>query len=166
MKLKLKRLLKNIVLPLSQRQTPAGELVTTPAAETAAVRETEAVRWKSLLMVALCAVGLAAFAGPDAVQLWEGGPYWATANFGTAEQQAAAEYGALYMFDNALNEVEKLGDGWRLPSDVELKKLAGRNDDDKVCSNVWTTCNGVAGRRFFGMTSGYEDKSIFLPATG
>ena len=32
MKLKLKRLLKNIVLPLSQRQTPAGELVTTPAA--------------------------------------------------------------------------------------------------------------------------------------
>ena len=66
MKTKLKRLLKNIVLPLSQRQTPAGELVTTPAAETAAVR------WKSLLMAALSAVGFAAFAAePDAVQLWK-----------------------------------------------------------------------------------------------
>ena len=75
MKLKLKRLLKNIVLPLSQRQTPAGELVTTPAAPRleapsgcfAGGYETAAVRWKSLLMVALCAVGFAAFAAPQKI---------------------------------------------------------------------------------------------------
>ena len=87
MKTKLKRLLKNIVLPLSQRQTPAGELVTTPAAETAAVR------WKSLLTVALCAVGLAAFAAePEAVQLWENGPYFATCNVGANEPQEPGYY--------------------------------------------------------------------------
>ena len=122
---------------------------------------------KSILAIALCAVGLAAFAEePDAVQLWKDGPYFATVNLGDAEQGVPAEYGALYTFDNATNEVAKLGAGWRVPSEEELKMLAGKNDGDKVCSNVWTTCNGVAGRRFFGMTSGYEDKSVFLPAAG
>lgn len=77
------------------------------------------------------------------------------------------EYGALYTFDDAAQAVtDALGTEWRVPSDGELKMLAGKNDGDKVCSNIWTTCNGVAGRRFFGMTSGYEDKSIFLPAAG
>ena len=126
---------------------------------------------KSMLAVALCAVGLSAFAkGPDAVQLWENGPYWATSNLGTPETHDPAypaEYGALYTFDEAAQAVtDALGTEWRVPSDGELKMLAGINDGDKVCSNVWTTCNGVAGCRFFGMTSGYEDKSIFLPAAG
>ena len=128
------------------------------------------MKLKSILALALCAVGFAAFAEePDAVQLWEGGPYFATSNLGTPETHDPAypaEYGALYKFDNATNEVAKLGDGWRVPSDGELEMLAGKNNGAKVCSNVWTTCNGVAGRRFFGMTPGYEDKSIFLPAAG
>ena len=35
------------------------------------------------IMAALCAVGLTATAAePEAVQLWEGGPYWATVNVG------------------------------------------------------------------------------------
>ena len=104
-------------------------------------------------------------APPPPGQLWEGGPIWAETNLGDAEQGAPAEYGALYKFDDAAKAVtEALGEGWRVPTEEELKKLAGENTGDKVCSNVWTTCNGVAGRRFFGMTSGYEDKSIFLPA--
>ena len=75
MKTKLKRLMKNIVLPLSQRQALAGELVTTPAAPRleapsgcfAGGYETAAVRWKSLLAVALCAVGLSAFAAKQEI---------------------------------------------------------------------------------------------------
>ena len=38
---------------------------------------------KSLVAAALCAVGLSSFAAePEAVQLWEGGPFWAEANLG------------------------------------------------------------------------------------
>ena len=47
---------------------------------------------KTVIMVALCAVGLAAFAGPTAVQLWENGPYFATCNVGA---NAPQEYGIL-----------------------------------------------------------------------
>ena len=101
---------------------------------------------------------------PPAGQLWEGGPIWAENNLGATTPE---DYGILTNFNDAAQAVtDALGTGWRVPSDEELKMLAGKNDGDKVCSNVWTTCNGVAGRRFFGMTSGYEDKSIFLPAAG
>ena len=120
---------------------------------------------KSLVAAALCAVGLSSFAAePEAVQLWEGGPYFATCNIGADTPE---DYGILTNYNDAAQAVtDALGEGWRLPSDAELKILAGKNDGDKVCSNVWTTCTGVAGCRFFGMTSGYEDKSIFLPAAG
>ena len=120
---------------------------------------------KSILAIALCAVGLVAFAAePDAVQLWEGGPYFATCNVGADTPEG---YGILTNFNDAAQAVtDALGSDWHLPSDGELKILTGTNGGDQVCSNVWTTCNGVNGRRFFGMTSGYEDKSIFLPAAG
>jgi len=49
--------------------------------------------------------------------------------------------------------------GWRVPTLDEIKKLL---DTDKV-SNVWTTQNGVNGRRFIDKASG---NSIFLPAAG
>ena len=47
---------------------------------------------KSILAVALCAVGLAAFAEPDAVQLWENGPYWATCNVGASKPEDYGYY--------------------------------------------------------------------------
>ena len=46
------------------------------------------MKLKSILAAALCAVGLSAFAAePDAVQLWENGPYFATCNVGANEPQ-------------------------------------------------------------------------------
>ena len=98
------------------------------------------------------------------VQLWANGPFFAECNVGATKPE---EYGALYKFDDAAKAVtDALGTEWRVPTDEEFNKLAGKNDGDQVCSNVWTTCNGVKGCRFFGMTSGYEDKNIFLPAAG
>jgi uncharacterized protein (TIGR02145 family) len=49
--------------------------------------------------------------------------------------------------------------GWRVPTLDEIKNLF---DKDKV-NNVWTTQNGVNGRKFTDKTTG---NSIFLPAVG
>ena len=49
--------------------------------------------------------------------------------------------------------------GWRVPTGVEVQSLL---DTDKVTS-VWTTENGIRGRRFTDRTSG---NSLFLPAVG
>ncbi|MDR0431173.1 MAG: hypothetical protein LBH58_11940, partial [Tannerellaceae bacterium] len=49
--------------------------------------------------------------------------------------------------------------GWRVPTLSELQTLL---DTDKV-SHVWTTVNGVNGRRFTDKATG---ASIFLPAVG
>ena len=49
--------------------------------------------------------------------------------------------------------------GWRVPTVDEIKKLL---DTDKV-SSVWTTRNGVKGRKFTDKTTG---NSLFLPAAG
>jgi len=49
--------------------------------------------------------------------------------------------------------------GWRVPTSDEIETLF---DSDKV-SNVWTTKNGVSGRKFTDKTSG---NSIFFPAAG
>ena len=46
---------------------------------------------KSILAAAFCAVGLAAFAEPGAVQPWEGGPYFATCNVGATEIAAESD---------------------------------------------------------------------------
>ncbi len=104
-----------------------------------------------------------AFAGEAAVvpvQLWADGPYWATVNVGTAEPGAPSEYGALYTFDNATNEVAKLDDGWRLPTKEELTKLDGETSG--YCKKAWDATK--KGYTFTGATEGYTDKSIFLPA--
>ena len=93
-------------------------------------------------------------------QLWEGGPIWAETNLGDAEQGVPAEYGAHYTFDNATNEVAKLGDGWRLPTRSEFEALISN-----CGKGEWTNQNGVNGRLFKG-TGDYASKSIFLPAAG
>ena len=49
--------------------------------------------------------------------------------------------------------------GWRLPTFREIETLL---DNDKV-SSIWTTVNGVYGRRFTDRNTG---NSIFLPAAG
>ncbi len=115
---------------------------------------------KSIIAIAMVAVGLVATAAePEAVQLWEGGPIWATVNVGTSEVQDHPEYGALYTFDDADAAVKSLlGQEWRLPTKEELENLA------YSCTKTWdSTKNGYT---FTGATDGYTDKSIFLPAAG
>ena len=114
---------------------------------------------KSILAAALCAVGFAAFAAPDAVQLWEGGPYFATCNVGA---EASEGYGDLIKYDDAQAAVTaKLGSEWRLPTTNELWGL---------CCN----CNYVRTNNFnnTSITGGIfscksdPSKFIFIPAAG
>ena len=51
----------------------------------------------------------------------------------------------------------KWGGSWRMPSKDQVKELLDN------CSSVWTTFNGVKGRKF---TSKKNGKSVFLPAAG
>lgn len=102
------------------------------------------------------------------VQLWKDGPYWATVNLGEVEDHDPAypaEYGALYNFADAVAEVAKLGDGWRLPTGEELQALV-----DNCTKNMETRKDGtgadITGCCFTGATDGYADKSIFLPVAG
>ena len=115
---------------------------------------------KSIVAVMTVAVGLSAWAVPEgAVQLWEGGPYWASSNLGESEVQDHPEYGALYTFDNATNEVAQLTDGSRLPTKEEFEKLI----DTSVCDQQWDATK--KGYLFTGKGD-YAANSIFLPAAG
>ena len=116
---------------------------------------------KSILAVALCAVGMAAFAAePEAVQLWEGGPYFATCNVGATKP---GDYGGLYTFNDnkAADAAASLGDGWRLPTRDELEALLDN------CTKNWETCKDSTGADRAGYRfTGYSLNSIFLPAAG
>lgn len=48
-----------------------------------------------------------------------------------------------------------------MPTRAELEKLV-----NETCKKEWTNQCGVAGWRVTGVTPGYTDKSIFLPAVG
>ena len=64
----------------------------------------------------------------------------------------------LEMIDDVANV--EWGDDWRIPTSIEYAELISN------CNWVWTTRNGVEGYEITSNVSGYEDKSIFLPATG
>ena len=114
---------------------------------------------KSILAIALCAVGLAAFAAePDAVQLWKDGPYFATCNVGADTPEG---YGILTNFNDAAQAVtDALGSDWHLPTEAEWNALL-----TNCGKGTWTEQNGVKGRLFTG-TGDYKSNSIFLPAAG
>ena len=52
-----------------------------------------------------------------------------------------------------------LGD-WRMPSDAEWQELKNN------CNWIWTAVNGVNGFLLTSKITGYEDRSVFLPAAG
>ena len=52
------------------------------------------------------------------------------------------------------------GGSWRMPTQTEVDELIYN------CNVVWTTENGVNGRRFTSKKEGYTDRSIFIPAAG
>ena len=115
---------------------------------------------KKMLAVALCAVGLAAFAAePDAVQLWENGPYFATCNVGA---EASEGYGDLIKYDDAQAAVTaKLGSEWRLPTTNELWGLC-RNCNYVRTNNFNNT--SITGGIFSCKSD--PSKFIFIPAAG
>ena len=104
-------------------------------------------------------VSLIAITKPLGVQLWANGPFWAESNLGIPESAYAdhPEYGALYSFDDAKAEVEKLGDGWRLPTQDEWQALLDN------CTRTWDS--DKKGYTFTGKGI-FESNSIFLPAAG
>ncbi len=114
---------------------------------------------KSIIAIAMVAVGLTATAAePEAVQLWEGGPYWATVNVGAEKPE---DYGILTNFNDAAQAVtDALGEGWRLPTKDELDNLSYT----WVCTHTWTQQGGNNG--FLFTNSSDSSKSIFLPAAG
>lgn len=52
------------------------------------------------------------------------------------------------------------GNGWRMPTVDDFKELFDNT------TNVWTTVNGVNGRKFTSKVTGYTDKSVFFSAAG
>lgn len=113
---------------------------------------------KSIVAVMTVAVGLSAWAVPEgAVQLWEGGPYWASSNLGESEVQDHPEYGALYSFEEAKSAAEGLGGEWRLPTEEDFSNLVFN------CSRAWDDTR--KGWTFTG-EGACSMNSIFLPAAG
>lgn len=51
------------------------------------------------------------------------------------------------------------GKGWRMPTKAEKEELM-------ACNWEWITVDGVYGARITSNVPGYEDRSIFIPATG
>lgn len=128
------------------------------------------------------------------VQLWEGGPLWATANIGAESPEDFGKffcwgerYGAIptdgefpCSFDRANLSSEvvgsrypyapndparvHIGDGWKMPKAEDLKMLVNSGRSGKT-TTTWTTVNGVNGLLISGKGE-YKDRSIFLPAAG
>ena len=89
----------------------------------------------------------------EPIQLWAGGPTWATCNVGASKPE---EYGNLYTYDNRSQGVPS---GWRVPTKAELQDLVNN------CDRKWTPLNGVDGYLVTGKGD-YSSNSIFLPAAG
>lgn len=118
----------------------------------------------SLALIAALACGCSK--APEAVQLWEGGPYWATTNVGAETSEAYGEcfsWGEVSTkdvynwdtYDSAAEPVFDLGDGWKVPSEADWTELIER------CTWTWTELRGVSGYEVSGPLG-----SIFLPAGG
>ena len=65
---------------------------------------------------------------------------------------------SLDLEDDAANVI--LGGNWRLPNDIDLEEL-GKN-----CTSIWTERNGVKGIEYTSIVPGFENNSIFFPASG
>ena len=112
-----------------------------------------------VLSAALCAVGLSAWAEPDAVQLWENGPYFATCNVGATQPEEAGILTNFYMAAQAVTDA--IGAPWRLPTKAELTALASN------CNPSWEADYKGTGKAGVVFTSKLDSsKSILLPAAG
>ena len=53
-----------------------------------------------------------------------------------------------------------MGGNWRMPTKTEFKELIDNTTKE------WTTINGVSGRKLTSKKEGYQNNSIFFPASG
>ena len=91
---------------------------------------------------------------------------WSTYKFGSSSSGPFTKYNTNSSYGyvdhkTVLEESDdvahvKLGGGWRIPTDAEWTELRTK------CTWIWTTENGVKGRR----VTGPNGNSIFLPAAG
>lgn len=86
------------------------------------------------------------------VQLWAGGPKFATQN--VAER----------MHWTTAVKNEFWGDNWRVPTKDEMGLSANDTVNVKKVNAVYCIENGVLGFKFTGITPGYTNVSLFLPA--
>lgn len=95
------------------------------------------------------------------VQLWAGGPKFATKNVATPMNWTTAVKNEFW------------GGNWRVPTKDEVNGLTGIIVGDKTFISSTSTVkveylqeNNVFGFKFTGVQPGYTKNSIFLPATG
>jgi uncharacterized protein (TIGR02145 family) len=103
------------------------------------------------IAVALFSVLASAQTYPEGTKIK--GVTWAMTNVASQGKFAAnpEDYGNYYAFEEAQTACPE---GWRVPTTEEHMSL-------DAAGSVWTTVNGVEGRRF-----GSGSNSIFLPAAG
>lgn len=115
-----------------------------------------------------------------AIQLWDGGPYFAEFNVGatatsyknvTTYESVCGDY---YTWSDAFNAVNTWGPMWQLPTKDQLSM---RNDEGRLLVS-WEKCDGSADSQFSegctikgytisgSVTSAFSSNSIFLPAAG
>ena len=85
------------------------------------------------------------------VQLWAGGPKFATQNVAGTMRWTAAKENTFW------------GPKWRVPTKDEMGLFANYTVNTEKVSAVYR-CNGVWGFEFTGITPGYTNVSLFLPA--
>lgn len=86
------------------------------------------------------------------VQLWAGGPKFATQNV------------AKRMNWTTVVKNEFWGGNWRVPTKDEMGLSANDDVNVKKVNAVYCIENGVLGFKFTGITPGYTNVSLFLPA--
>lgn len=86
------------------------------------------------------------------VQLWAGGPKFATQNVAKRMNWTTAVKNEFW------------GDNWRVPTKDEMGLSANDTVNVKKVNAVYCIENGVLGFKFTGITPGYTNVSLFLPA--
>lgn len=87
------------------------------------------------------------------VQLWAGGPKFATQNVKDMMKWPAAVKNEFW------------GGNWRVPTKDEMGLSANNTVNGEKVSAVYCNENGVWGFKFTGVTPGYTKSNLFLPAT-
>ena len=105
--------------------------------------------------------------GHDWVQLWAGGPKFATTNLG---ETTATGYTATYAWTESGSATDAAAtnwsSNWKVPTKDDLSELhlAASSTGSSNISCTYTQQGSVYGFLFTGTTSGYTDNSIFIPA--